>query len=76
MADILLKPREQRLIKINVPFIDEISELAMIKLLDLQTGCANTIKVKFIRNNGFRDVTRKIRKGSWIWFTCIQRHSA
>ena len=43
-TDILLKPREQRFIKIDMPFIDEISELAMIKLLDLNTGCNKTIK--------------------------------
>ena len=32
-TDILLKPREQRFIKIDMPFIDEISGLAMIKPL-------------------------------------------
>ena len=29
----------------------------MIKLLYLKTGCATTIKVKFIRNTGYLDVT-------------------
>ena len=28
----------------------------MIKLLDLKTGCTNTIKVKFISDTGFLDV--------------------
>ena len=31
---IVLKPKEQKLIKINAPFLDEISDLAIIKLLD------------------------------------------
>ena len=44
-TDIHLKSREQRFIKIDVPFIDEMFGLAMIKLLDLKTGCTNTIKV-------------------------------
>ena len=56
-ADVLLKPREQRLIKINVPFIDEMSKLAMIKLLDLTTGCNNTIKLRCIGNTGYLDLT-------------------
>ena len=40
-----------------LPFIDEISGLAMIILLDLNTGYTNTVKVKFIRSTRFLDVT-------------------
>ena len=29
----------------------------MIKLLDFKPGCTNTIKVTFIRNTGYLDVT-------------------
>ena len=29
----------------------------MIKLIDLKTGCTNTIKLKFVRNTGFLNVT-------------------
>ena len=52
-----MKAEQQIFIKIDVPFIDEISGLALIKLLDFKTGCTNTIKVKFVRNTGFLDVT-------------------
>ena len=34
---IVLKPKEQRLIKVEAPFIDEISGLAIIKVLDKNT---------------------------------------
>ena len=37
--------------------LEEISGLAMIKLLDLRTVCTNTNKMKFIRNTGFLDIT-------------------
>ena len=47
------------LIKTDVPFIVETSVIAMIKLLDLNTGCTNKIKGKFIRNTGFLGVTNK-----------------
>ena len=56
-TDVLLKPREQRFIKIDIPLIGKTSGLDMIKLLDLKMGCADTINVKFIRNTVFLDVT-------------------
>ena len=34
-----------------------ISGLVLIKLCGLKTGCTNTVKVKFIRNTEFLDVT-------------------
>ena len=43
--------------KIDVPFIDEISRLAMIKLLDFKTGRTNTFEGKVFQNTGFLDVT-------------------
>ena len=55
---IFLKPREQSLIKINVPFTDEIYWLTMIKFLDLKISSNNMVKVKFIKNVGFLDVTK------------------
>ena len=63
---VLLKPIKQRFIKMDVPFIDEISGLVMIILLDLKTGCANMIKGKFLRNTGFLNVTNKSSKTTYI----------
>ena len=48
-----LKPMEKRFIEIKVLFIDVVSGLAMIKLLDIKTSCTNTMKVKFIKCTGF-----------------------
>ena len=42
---ILLKPIEQRFIKVGIPFIDETSGLAMIKFPDVKTGCNYMIKI-------------------------------
>ena len=47
---IILKPKEQKLVKIDVPFSDEISGLAIIKLLDKPTQSIIMLKVKFTRN--------------------------
>ena len=45
--EMVLKPKEQKLIKIEAPFLDEISGLAIIKLLDKLTQSVIMLKVKF-----------------------------
>ena len=41
---IVLKPKEQKLIKVEAPFMDEISGLAIIKILD--KNAQNTMMLK------------------------------
>ena len=47
---IILKPDEQRLVKVKAPFIDEISGLAIIKIIDGKTNSTLLIKLKFMCN--------------------------
>ena len=54
---IVLKPREQRLIKAEAPFIDEISGLAIIKILDKTTHSTMMFKLKFMQNLAMLDIT-------------------
>ena len=54
---IILKPKEQKLVKIDAPFSDEISGLVIIKLLDKLTQSIMMLKVKFTRNAEILDVT-------------------
>ena len=53
---LILKPKEQKLVKIDAPFSDEISGLAIIKLLDKPTQSLIMLKVKFMRNAAILDV--------------------
>ena len=46
-TEIILKPDEQKLVKVRVPFIDEISGLAIIKIIDGGTYITLSIKLKF-----------------------------
>ena len=46
--EVILKPNEQKLIKVKAPFIDEISGMAIIKILDGGTYSTLLIKLKFI----------------------------
>ena len=47
---IILKPKEHKLMKIDAPFSDEISGLAIIKLLDKPMQSITMLKIKFKRN--------------------------
>ena len=48
--EIILKPNEQKLLKIKAPFIDEISGMAIVKILDKGTYSTLLIKLKFTHN--------------------------
>ena len=45
---IILKPKEQQFIKIEAPFIDEISGLAIVKMLDKKVQNTMMLKLKFV----------------------------
>ena len=55
--EMMLKPREQKLVKIEAPFLDEISGLAIVKLLDKLTQSIIMLKVKFMQNAAMLDIT-------------------
>ena len=46
----MLKPKEQKLIKVKAPFIDETSGLAIIKILEASTYSTMLLKLKFMHN--------------------------
>ena len=47
---VMLKPKEQKLIKVKAPFIDEISGLEIVKILDGSTYSTVLLKLKFMHN--------------------------
>ena len=59
---IILKPKEQRFIKVNTPFTDEISQLAIVKFLDEKTYSTVLLKLKFICNAAILDVVKMVLK--------------
>ena len=56
MDHIVLTPKEQKLIKVTAPFIDEISGLAIVKILDGGTHSTLLIKLKFTCNVAVLDI--------------------
>ena len=51
-----MKPGQQKIVKIESPFTDEISNLAIIKLLDKLTQSVMVLKVKFVQNIAMLDM--------------------
>ena len=47
---VVVKPKERKFIKIEAPFVDEISGLAIVKMLDNKEQCTVVLKLKFVRN--------------------------
>ena len=56
---IILKPDEQKLVKIKASFIDEISGLAIIEIIDGGTYSTLLIKLKFTCNKAILDINNK-----------------
>ena len=54
--EIILKPDEQKSVKVKAPFVDEISGMAIIKIIDGGTYSTLLIKLKFTCNKVILDV--------------------
>ena len=54
--EVILKPDEQNLVKVRAPFIDEISGLAIIKIIDGGTYSTLLLKLKFTHNKAVLDI--------------------
>ena len=57
--EIVLKPNEQKLVRVKASFADEISGMAIIKILDGCTYSTLLIKLKFTYNKAVLDIVNK-----------------
>ena len=58
----IVKPKERKFIKIEAPFVDEISGLVIVKMLDSKEQCTVVLKLKFVRNCASLDVTNSTQE--------------
>ena len=63
--EIILKPDKQKLVKVRAPFIDEISRLAIIKIIDGGAYSTLLLKLKFTHNKAVLDI-KNARKDTLI----------
>ena len=54
--ELILKLDEQKLVKVRAPFVDDISGLAIIKIIDGRTSSTLLIKLKFTQNKAVLDI--------------------
>ena len=52
-------PASQKMIMVEAPFIQELSGMAMVKILDMKAQTTNMIKLKFIQNKVVLKITNK-----------------
>ena len=57
--EIVMKPNEQKFVKVKAPFADEISGMAIIKILDSSTYSTLLIKLKFMHNKAVLNIVNK-----------------
>ena len=53
-------PASQKMVMVDTPFIEELSGMAMVKILDMKTQTTNMIKLKFILNKVVLKITNKM----------------
>ena len=57
-----VKPKEQKLIVVEISFVEEISGMAITKLLDTKSQVALTLKLKFTSNRATLNVTNSTQE--------------
>ena len=58
----IVKPKEKKFVKIEAPFIDEISGHAIVKMIDNEGQCTMVLKLKFVRNCASLDVVNNTQE--------------
>ena len=59
-------PASQKMIMVEAPFIEELSGMAMVKILDMKEQTTNMIKLKFIWNKVVLKITNKMCKNYYV----------
>ena len=59
---VIVKLGEKKLILIETPFVEEISGMAIVKIVDQEQKMPMMLKLKFIRNKATLDITNNSRK--------------
>ena len=54
-----IAPKTQKTVVVEAPFIEELSGMAIVKILDMKEQTTNMIKLKFIRNKAVLKITNK-----------------
>ena len=62
MTAVEIAPKMQNMVVIEAPFIEELSGMAVVKILNMKEQTMNMIKLKFLRNKAVLKITNKTDK--------------
>ena len=57
-----IAPASQKMVMVDTPFVEELSGMAMVKILDMKEQTTNMIKLKFIQNKAVLKIKNKTHK--------------
>ena len=57
-----IAPASQQMVMVDAPFVEELSSMAMVKILDMKMQTTNRIKLKFIWNKAVLKIINKMCK--------------
>ena len=57
-----IAPASQKMVMVEDPFVEELSGMAMVKILDMKEQTTNMIKLKFIQNKAVLKIKNKTHK--------------
>ena len=60
MMTVEIAPASQKMVMVDAPFVEELSGMAMVKILDMKMQTTNMIKLKFIQNKAVLKITNKM----------------
>ena len=60
--EVTVKPREQKVLTLEAPFMEEISGMMITKMLDIKEQKALTMKLKFVRNRAIFKVANSMHE--------------
>ena len=58
----VVNPKEKKFVKIEAPFIDDISGHAIVKMIDNEGRCTVVLKLKFVRNCASLDIVNNTQE--------------
>ena len=57
-----IAPKMQKMVVIEAPFVEELSGMAVVKILGMREQATSMIKLKFIRNKAVLKITNKMHE--------------
>ena len=60
MMTVEIAPASKKMVMVDAPFVEELSGIAMVKILDMKVQTTNMIKLKFVQNKAVLKITNKM----------------